>query len=111
MLTVLVGLRKQLNNFVSPTWACTAGCNTNNNNNNNVAYCDGHVMSIYTLCMKYWSNADLFLYLEGSNMFQHRANEILCGIVNNMVVFITLYIATNIEIICFHNCFITKKKL
>ena len=32
---VLVGLRKQfMNNFVFPTWACTAGFNNNNNNNN-----------------------------------------------------------------------------
>ena len=33
---VLVGLRKQfINNFVLPTWACSASFNNNNNNNNN----------------------------------------------------------------------------
>ena len=29
---VLVGLRKQINNFVFPTWARAAGFNNNNNN-------------------------------------------------------------------------------
>ena len=28
---VFVGLRRQINNFVFPTWACAAGFNNNNN--------------------------------------------------------------------------------
>ena len=35
MVQLLVGLLKQfINNFVFPTWGCTAGFNNNNNNNN-----------------------------------------------------------------------------
>ena len=34
VVQVLVGLRKQfINNFVFPTWVCSAGLNNNNNNN------------------------------------------------------------------------------